>query len=224
MRRRLSLYKAVGFIPGDPEQTSLGEARRVRAEIDLGRAELFPKGYQDWARTPLGLSWQSSGLDSQDQDWKRSLRFEIPIFDRTQPLVHRFQLEIPALGSPPVAIELRCAGTRLLFAQLPGEPVIVIPDPPGDLKAALKAALKIRRQDKRQLKWFLLPGLRYEIRVALGPVQAGRRSVVLEVDNRRVLDKRTRVKERPQAKTMAELRSLGPVLLSRFDVTGTLRL
>ena len=54
------------------------------------------------------------------------------------------------MGEPPVGVELSCSGTRLLFVQLPSEPVMVIPDPPNDLKAGLKAALSRRRQGKKQ--------------------------------------------------------------------------
>ena len=222
-RLPISLQKAVLLAPEAPDLNSLGDATRVVAEIDLRRPEVFPKGYQEWRHSPLGLSWKNPDPGDEAKDWKRGLRFDIPLFERSQTLEHCFEIEIPPAAAPPVAIELSCSGTRLLFAQLPGQSVMVIPDPPTDLTAGLKAALKKRRQGDKQKTWFFLPGLRYEIRVSLGAVQAGRRSVVLEVDNRQILDDRTRVKERPQTKTGTGVRTLGPLVLSRFEVTGTIR-
>lgn len=219
----ISLRHAAVFSSADANADNLGTAERVRTEIDFRRQELFPRGLQDWRQGPQGLQWVSSPDEDSDTDWRKALRLSLPIYDVSSPFEHRFQIDIPANGEAPVALELRCSGTPLLFVQLPGHPVLLVPDPPGDLTAALKAALKLWKAGNPQSVWYLLPGLRYEIVVKLGKVRAGRRILQVQVDGRAVLAGVTKVKERPQTKTMFELRSLGPVRVSQIEVSGRLR-
>ncbi len=219
----IPLRNAVQFFAEDPVAKSLGEAARVRAEIDLRRRDVLPKGLQEWRGGPAGLEWRPATPENPEKDWRNALRLSLPLFEKSRPFVFEFQIEIPADGQAPVALELVCAGVRLLFVQLPGRPVLILPDPPADLGAALKAALKMWKAGDKQREWYLLPAIRYAIHVELGRVQAGRRDLRIQVDGRKVATAKKKVKDRPQSKTMAEIRSLSALQVSRVDVTGWLR-